>query len=92
MSEEFETRARRGKMAQIVAAQAEDAARVAQLEQLMQLRATQTVTGLEILQRFNTGGDVNALKDELQQWGQGPGFQAYGGVNGQMFLRDSADW
>lgn len=86
MTDEFELQARRSKMAQFRKLQDSDPVRTAQLEVLLPQRQAQTVTGLEILERFWRSGDVVALRDELGQWCHGPGFAAYGGVNGQMFL------
>ena len=86
MTNEFELKARRAKMEQVFARQAQDAARTAFLVTKNEQRRAHAVPGLEILDRFYRSGDVHALRDELQKWSQAPAFQAFGGVAGQMFL------
>jgi 5-methylcytosine-specific restriction protein B len=86
MTNEFELKARRAKMEQVFARQAQDPARTAFLVTKNEQRKAHAVPGLEILDRFYRSGDVHALRDELQKWSQAPAFQAFGGVAGQMFL------
>ncbi|MCB0992102.1 MAG: hypothetical protein KDB16_14085, partial [Acidimicrobiales bacterium] len=86
MTDEFELQARRSKMAQIRALQDADELRQSQLAVLVPQRRSQEESGQVILEEFWRTGDVVALRDQLGQWAHLPGFQAYGGVNGQMFL------
>ena len=73
-------------MAQIRALQDADELRQSQLAVLVPQRRSQEESGQVILEEFWRTGDVVALRDQLGQWAHLPGFQAYGGVNGQMFL------
>lgn len=92
MTDEFELEARRRKVAQILDAQSRDGSRMAHLEQNGKQRALLDVSGAELLHRFQATLDVAWLKDELGLWGRQPGYHAYGGVNGQMFLNQLVNY
>ncbi len=92
MTDEFEMKARRGKIAQILEAQSHDATRMAHIAQVKAQCTAQDVSGTELLRRFQETLDVAWLKDELGLWGRQPGYQSYGGVNGQMFLNQLVNY
>lgn len=93
MTDEFELTARRRKIAQLMEAQSRDANRMAETAKVKQQNAVQDAAGVELLRQFQATADVEWLKDELGVWAKQPGHgQAYGGVNGQMFLNQVVNY
>jgi hypothetical protein len=80
MTDDFELEARRAKLAQILATQSQDPARLVSLAGSTKQRALQHVQVAEILDRFDTSLDVNQFRQEIDVW------RHFSGVNGQMFL------
>lgn len=83
----FELEARRGKYAQIVAAQAADEARMAEVEQVNAHRIERTSEALTYLDALRDSGDGEAFASAMERWCRKPGFPAFVGPNGQMFLK-----
>lgn len=83
---------RRRKFAQIALAQEADAERVAELHQVGADRAARTTEAMELLDRLDRDGDVEAFKADLGQWSKRPGFPSFGGVNGQMFINQIVNY
>ncbi|MGE0309949.1 MAG: hypothetical protein AB7Q27_29785, partial [Acidimicrobiia bacterium] len=92
MTDNFESWARRGKLAQVIEAMSRDQAWVTRWAKLSDERESQVGPALELLERFRIHRDAAILKEDLGHWGRGPGFQAYGGVNGQMFLNQLVNY
>ena len=86
MNDEFELNARRLKMAQILDAQGSDAVRMAHVEKVLKQRAALDASAKGIVQHFVETLDVEQFRSALDTWGRSDGYQAFGGVNGQMFL------
>lgn len=83
----FELDARRGKYAQISAAQGRDALRVAEIQQVQAERAARVPEALEYLEELRASGDGATFANEMEQWCRRPGFTGFVGPNGQMFLK-----
>ena len=83
----FELEARRGKYAQIVAAQAADDARMAEIAQVNVHRVERTTEALGYLDALRDTGDGEAFASAMEHWCRKPGFPAFVGPNGQMFLK-----
>lgn len=85
--DQFELQARRGKYEQIAAAQAMDAARMAEIAQLDTDRAERVGEALGYLDALRTTGDGAAFANEMEHWCRRPGFGGFKGPSGQMFLK-----
>ncbi len=92
MTYESELKARRAKISQILGAQSQDPERVAYVAKLQKQRAGQDASVAQILARFTDSLDVEQLRSELDTWGRAPGYQAFGGLSGQMFLNQLAGY
>ncbi len=91
-ADEREVRRRQRKFAQIAAAETADGDRVSALKAVRAARAERIPEALEILSRLDTTGDVEAFRAELDQWSRRPGYPAFGGVNGQMFVNQLVNY
>ena len=83
----FELEARRGKYAQIAATQAADEERLAEIAQVNLDRIARTTEALGYLDALRDSGDGEAFASAMEQWCRKPGFPAFVGPNGQMFLK-----
>ncbi len=83
----FELEARRGKYAQIVDAQAADEARMAEIAQVNIHRVERITEALGFLDALRDTGDGEAFASAMEHWCRKPGFPAFVGPNGQMFLK-----
>jgi 5-methylcytosine-specific restriction enzyme B len=81
---------RRLKYAQIEAAQAADAERMAHLAQLFPARAAIDDDAIAMLQKLRSDGDLRAFKDALGSWSKQPPYESFGGM-GQMFVNQVAN-
>lgn len=86
MTDEFELNARRLKVAQILEAQSRDATRMAHVEKVLKQRAALDGPGVDIVRKFVDTQDIDEFRSTLDTWGRSAGYQAFGGMNGQMFL------
>lgn len=86
MTDEFELNARRRKFAQILQAQSQDATRMAFVAKVLKRRAELDASGVEIIRQLVDTLDIDQFRASLDTWGRSDGYQAFGGVNGQMFL------
>lgn len=77
---------RRQKFAAVVRGQAADSARMAHLATLDAARAERRDELLPILDKFVSGGDAESFRAEVDRWSRRPGYDAFGGFKGQMFL------
>lgn len=82
----FEQRARTTKIEQIMARQAEDSARMAELAALDAARAERRPEVLEALSRFIADHDGDAFAIFMEAWSRKPGYDGFKGT-GQMFLK-----
>jgi 5-methylcytosine-specific restriction protein B len=82
----FELEARRAKVAQILAAEALDAERVAELAELDAAREERRTEALELLRRLQADRDGAAFAAAMEAWCRRPG-ASFVGQNGQMFLK-----
>jgi 5-methylcytosine-specific restriction protein B len=89
--QEYELFARKEKVRQIIEAQAADPVRMAEATKLQHEREAQRPEALAILREFESDRQVDTLRRALDKWGRTPAFQAFGGVNGQMFLNQLVD-
>lgn len=83
---EQERQWRRRKFAAVVAGQAADQPRMARLATVDAARAERRGELLAILDQFVAGGDPEAFRATVDRWSRQPGYDAFGGFNGQMFL------
>jgi 5-methylcytosine-specific restriction enzyme B len=89
MIDDQELEARRARFALVLAAQAADEARMAEIAQITELEATRRPEGLAILRTFLAEGDLNSFRTAMDRWSRLPqrtSFSAFGGLSGQMFL------
>jgi 5-methylcytosine-specific restriction protein B len=77
---------RRRKFGLVVAGQAEDTERMQHLEEIGTQRAQRRGEIGPILGAFLAGGDVETFRADVDKWCRRPGFDAFSGFNGQMFL------
>lgn len=87
MTDDIELEFRRRKLEQIVAAQAEDADRSAEIVQVNADRADRRVEALASLEAFAKDRSVDRLLDDFEHWCRRPGHQGFNGPNGQMFFK-----
>jgi 5-methylcytosine-specific restriction protein B len=80
------------KFEQIAAAQVTDAERMAELETVTADRMARVPEALALLDELDAGGDAEAFRAQLDQWSRRPGFPAFGGVNGQMFVNQLVNY
>ncbi|SHG42433.1 McrB family protein [Geodermatophilus nigrescens] len=83
---EFELEARRVKVAQILAAQAKDAERTAEIAHVESERVERRTEALQLLHAFWSTGDAATFASAMEQWCRRPG-ASFVGPNGQMFLK-----
>jgi 5-methylcytosine-specific restriction protein B len=89
---EQEIRRRQRKFGQITAAESDDADRRAELERVTADRAARIPEALEILDQLDANGDVEVFRAQLDRWSRRPGYPAFGGVNGQMFVNQLVNY
>jgi 5-methylcytosine-specific restriction protein B len=77
---------RRRKFAAVVVSQAADETRMAHLATVDSARAERRGELLAILDPFVGGGDAETFRASVDRWSRQPGYDAFGGFNGQMFL------
>jgi len=83
---EQETARRRRKFQQVIDTQGGDPDRMAHLDAVEAHRAERRAEAVVILDELERSVDVEAFRAATGQWSKRPGFDAFGGVNGQMFL------
>jgi len=77
---------RRRRFERVLAAQTADPERVAHLDQLVPTRQQRRRDMQPILDAFLAGGEVETFRSDVDRWSRQPGYEAFGGFNGQMFL------
>lgn len=77
---------RRRKFALVVAGQAADRDRMQHLTEVDAARAERRPELVRIVDEFLVRGDLEAFRAAVDAWGRRPGFDAFAGFNGQMFL------
>ena len=87
MTDDIEVAFRRRKFNQIVAAQATDGERMAEIAQVNVAREARRVEALGSLELFADDGSIDRLLDDFEHWCRLPGYQGFNGPNGQMFLK-----
>ena len=87
-----ETGRRRRKFQQVLEAQRADSERMAQIQVVDANRAERAPELLRILEEFEQSGNVEAFKTATGQWSKRPGFESFGGVNGQMFINQMVNF
>jgi hypothetical protein len=82
----FELDARKTKIEQVLAAQAQAHERMAEIAAVDAARAERSVEALDLLQQLRVTGDAAAFASAMERWCRRPGW-AFVGANGQMFLK-----